>query len=53
MPKPYASGVVPADADTVWRMVRDFNGLPSWHPAIEASEIEPGPSAGEVARCAG
>lgn len=48
MPRPYASGVVPADADGVWRVVRDFNGLPSWHPAIEASEIEQGPAAGEV-----
>jgi Polyketide cyclase / dehydrase and lipid transport len=47
MPRPYASGTVPADVDTVWRMVRDFNGLPAWHPAIESSEIEPGPAAGE------
>ncbi len=23
-------------------MVRDFNGLPTWHPAIETSEIEGG-----------
>jgi hypothetical protein len=28
-------------------MLRDFNGLPAFHPAIESSEIEPGPSAGE------
>jgi uncharacterized protein YndB with AHSA1/START domain len=48
MPKPYASGVVPADAGEVWRAIRDFNGLPSWHPALERSAIEPGPAAGEV-----
>lgn len=48
MPRPYASGVVPADADAVWRLVRDFNGLPAWHPAIATSEIEAGPAATEV-----
>jgi hypothetical protein len=48
MPKPYASGVVPADADAVWAVLRRFNGLPSWHPAIEGSEIEAGPAEGEV-----
>jgi hypothetical protein len=48
MPRPYSSGIVPADVAKVWGAVRDFNGLPVWHPAIEASEIEPGPAAGEV-----
>ncbi|SNR41147.1 Polyketide cyclase / dehydrase and lipid transport [Haloechinothrix alba] len=48
MPKPYASGIVPADADAVWGLVRDFDGLPSWHPAIAGSEIEPGPRAAEI-----
>lgn len=48
MPRPYASGTVPAQADTVWRTVRDFNGLATWHPAIASSEIEAGPAAGEV-----
>lgn len=48
MPNPYASGVVPASADAVWQVVRDFNGLPVFHPAIESSEMEPGPGAGEV-----
>jgi hypothetical protein len=38
----YASGVVPASADEVWAVVRDFDDLPSWHPAIKASEIEEG-----------
>ncbi|MDD7941073.1 SRPBCC family protein [Actinomycetospora lutea] len=40
MPDLTASAVVPADADTVWRVVRDFDGLPTWHPAIAASELE-------------
>ncbi|MBO0829491.1 MAG: SRPBCC family protein [Streptosporangiales bacterium] len=42
MARAYASGVVPASADEVWAVVRDFDGLPSWHPAIAGSEIEQG-----------
>lgn len=48
MPHPYASGVVPASADQVWAAVRDFDGLPSWHPAIAASELMSGGSGAEV-----
>ncbi|OLT45226.1 polyketide cyclase [Saccharomonospora sp. CUA-673] len=48
MPRPYASGIVPGDVDEVWRRVRDFNGLPTWHPGIAASEIEPGHGAFEI-----
>jgi hypothetical protein len=47
MPKPYASGVVPASADDVWQIVRQFNGLADWHPIISESKIESG-SAQEV-----
>lgn len=47
MPRPYSSGVVPASADAVWSHIRDFNGLPDWHPAITASELSNG-SGGEV-----
>lgn len=39
MPRPYASAVVPAGAADVWHLVRDFAGLPGWHPAIAASEL--------------
>jgi ribosome-associated toxin RatA of RatAB toxin-antitoxin module len=39
MPRPYASGVVPASADAVWSLIRDFNSLPTWLPAITASEL--------------
>ncbi|TCP56907.1 ribosome-associated toxin RatA of RatAB toxin-antitoxin module [Tamaricihabitans halophyticus] len=48
MPRPYASGIVPADVDTVWQVVRDFNGLPTWHPGLTSSEIESGHGANEV-----
>ncbi|WP_243741677.1 SRPBCC family protein [Actinomycetospora succinea] len=26
----------------MWRVIRDFDGLPDWHPAIAASELEGG-----------
>lgn len=42
MPRPYSSGLVPATADQVWSVVRDFNGLPGWFSVITNSEIEQG-----------
>lgn len=42
MAKIFVSSVVNAPADAVWAKIRDFNGLPSWHPAVAASEIEGG-----------
>ena len=36
----YVSSLIDAGADTVWSRVRDFNGLPQWHPAIADSRIE-------------
>jgi len=38
--KVYTSSVIDASADAVWAHVRDFNGLPKWHPAIADSRIE-------------
>jgi len=38
--KVYTSSVIDASADTVWAHIRDFNGLPKWHPAIAESRIE-------------
>jgi uncharacterized protein YndB with AHSA1/START domain len=38
--KIYVSSVINAAADTVWSRIRDFNGLPQWHPAIADSRIE-------------
>lgn len=40
MVKVYTSSVIDAPADRVWAAVRDFNALPSWHPAIADSRIE-------------
>ncbi len=48
MPIAYASGVVDADADAVWAVLRRFSGLSTWHPGIATSELEPGPTEGEV-----
>lgn len=42
MARAYASSVINAPIDQVWAHIRDFNGLPSWHPAVEASVIEDG-----------
>ncbi len=36
----YVSSVIEAGADAVWARVRDFNGLPQWHPGIADSRIE-------------
>ena len=40
MVKVYTSSVIDAPAAEVWARIRDFNGLPSWHPAIAESRIE-------------
>ena len=36
----FVSDVINARASDVWDIVRDFNGLPDWHPAISDSRIE-------------
>lgn len=35
-----ASSVISAPTARVWACIRDFNGLPQWHPAIADSRIE-------------
>jgi len=40
MVRVYVSSVIDASADNVWSRVRDFNGLPQWHPSIADSRIE-------------
>lgn len=40
MARVYTSSVINAPAATVWDRVRDFNGLPRWHPRIRDSRIE-------------
>jgi len=42
MVKVFVSSVIPAPADKVWAAVRDFNGMPGWHPVIARSTIEGG-----------
>ena len=44
----YASSVIAAPAARVWETIRDFNGLPNWHPAIAESRIEAGAPADQV-----
>lgn len=40
MAKVYISSLIGASADRVWGLIRDFNGLPTWHPEIAESRIE-------------
>jgi len=42
VPRVYISSVIDAPASRVWERVRDFNGLPRWHPRIRDSRIENG-----------
>jgi hypothetical protein len=44
----YISSVIAAPAARVWARVRDFNGMPGWHPAIAESRIENGEPADKV-----
>ena len=44
----YTSSVIDASADTVWSRIRDFNGLPQWHPGIADSRIENGEASDKV-----
>ncbi len=36
----YVSSVIDSTADNVWSRIRDFNGLPLWHPLVADSRIE-------------
>ena len=42
MARVYISSVIDAPVAKVWDKVRDFNGLPRWHPRIRDSRIENG-----------
>ena len=42
MTKVFVSAVVDAPIESVWGKVRDFNGLPQWHPRFSRSHIEDG-----------
>jgi hypothetical protein len=36
----YISDVIDAPIEKVWKVMRDFNGMPSYHPGIKKSVIE-------------
>jgi uncharacterized protein YndB with AHSA1/START domain len=42
MARAYASAIIKAPVETVWSIIRDFNGLPTWAANIARSEIEAG-----------
>ena len=42
MAKAYASTIIKAPVESVWHVIRDFNSLPNWAPAIAKSKIEGG-----------
>lgn len=44
MPKVFVSAVIQAPVERVWAAIRDFDGLPDWHPAFADSRIEDGRS---------
>lgn len=48
MARVFISSVIGAPPDQVWKRIRDFNGLPSWHPAIRESQIEGGEPSDKV-----
>ncbi|MGD9915118.1 MAG: SRPBCC family protein [Rhizobiaceae bacterium] len=48
MPTVHVSSVIDAPIEKVWERIRDFNGLPSWHPRMVESEIEDGRRATDI-----
>lgn len=42
MARAYASAIIAAPVETVWSLIRNFNGLPDWVPNIAGSMIEDG-----------
>ncbi|MEP2705297.1 MAG: SRPBCC family protein [Roseibium sp.] len=40
MARVFVSSVINAPAADVWDRIRDFNGMPKWHPRIRDSRIE-------------
>lgn len=42
------STILDAPCDTVWEVLRDFNGHDSWHPAVASSRIERGQDADRI-----
>lgn len=42
------SSIIDAPVEKVWARIRDFNGLPNWHPRMVESHIEDGKPATEI-----
>lgn len=48
MPTVTISSVIDAPIEKVWARIRDFNGLPGWHPRMTESHIEDGKAATDI-----
>ncbi|BCG72419.1 polyketide cyclase [Mesorhizobium sp. 113-1-2] len=48
MAKVTISSVIDAPVEKVWARIRDFNGLPGWHPRMVESHIEDGKDASTI-----
>jgi hypothetical protein len=48
MPVVTISSVIDTPVETVWARIRDFNGLPNWHPRMVESHIEGGRASDEI-----
>ena len=48
MPTITVSSVIDAPIEKVWGRIRNFNGLPGWHPRMVESHIEDGKAATDI-----
>ena len=48
MARAHASSVIDAPIEQVWNRIRDFNGVPNWHPGVATSKIEGGQPSDQV-----
>ena len=48
MARAHASSVIDAPIEQVWNRIRDFDGLPNWHPGVATSKIEGGQPSDQV-----
>jgi|SRR5690554_5999350 len=48
MTRVYVSAVMPITLEQAWSVLRDFNGLPDYHPFFARSEIEEGKPADQI-----
>ena len=48
MARAHASSVINAPIEQVWNRIRDFDGMPKWHPGIAQSKIEGGKPSDQV-----